>query len=117
MNRYLFLFSLLLFSLMAKSIVSYNSSDQSVANIDVKQMPNSPAEAEIFLAKHFDHNVLVTQFDERILAFNISSLEEIDALDKMEKSQNLEVYRLHSISITPSHQVNKFDVFVTYATR
>jgi len=117
MNKYLLIFLLLLFSLTAKFVVSYLSSDQSVATIDSKQMPNSTAEAETFLAKHFDHNVLVTQFDERILTFTISSLKEIDALDKIEKAQNLEIYRMHSISIAPSNQVNKFDVFVTYATR
>lgn len=80
------------------------------------QPESTVLEAELYFSSYFDHAPLVSTFDEGIAVLEFLSLTTSDTLALINKIQEIDTFRLHSVSIIPSNDENTYDVLVTYAS-
>ena len=105
-------------SIRNKIIEKYDLSNHYQIDKESKfsQLPTTQSDAELYFSNYFDYAASISKFDQRIITLEFSALSNTDALYLLDKCQQLDTFRLHSVSVTPSSSEKMFDIFITYAS-
>jgi len=113
-NKYFFLILLIFVSYTVK----YSMFDSIEIDKESKfsQLPTTQSDAELYFSNYFDYAASISKFDRHIITLEFSALTNTDVLYLLDKCQQLDTFRLHSVSVTPSSSEKMFDIFITYAS-